>query len=77
MSKSEFAAVLEISRAFLSQLLHGTRKPNLELAVRLADLTGIPIVSWVTTHASESDQQKKTRRKNTRINKQLTGNRVS
>ncbi|MCR9236181.1 MAG: helix-turn-helix domain-containing protein [Alphaproteobacteria bacterium] len=40
---------LGVSQAYLSQLLSGQRRPSLELAVRIEQMTGgtVPASSWV------------------------------
>lgn len=47
--KGVFASELEISAAFLSQILSGHRKPSLEVAFRIERLTDghVPASSWV------------------------------
>jgi transcriptional regulator with XRE-family HTH domain len=44
-----FACRLGISGAFLSQIMAGNRRPSLDLAIRIARLTGgaVPVESWV------------------------------
>lgn len=42
-TQREVAARLEISEAHLSHLVNGERTPSLDLALRISDLTGIPV----------------------------------
>lgn len=41
----DLAPQFGITQAHLSRILTGTRVPSLELAVRIANLTGIPVAS--------------------------------
>lgn len=45
--QQEIARALEISDAYLSQILHGVRLPSLKVMLRIESLTGIPLRSWV------------------------------
>jgi len=51
----DVAQKLGVSQAYLSQLLSGQRRPSLELAVHIEQMTGgaVPATSWV-------DDQEKT-----------------
>lgn len=50
--KCDLAMTLGISRPYLSQILHGARRPALEMLVRIADATGIPIIAWADSDVS-------------------------
>jgi plasmid maintenance system antidote protein VapI len=52
-SKGEAAQMLGIGQVYLSQLLHRKRKPGLETAVRIEQVTGISVESWVLTTVSD------------------------
>lgn len=46
MQDKELAQLLGISRAYLSQLLSGVRRPGLDIAESINTLTGVPMASW-------------------------------
>jgi plasmid maintenance system antidote protein VapI len=46
-STLDMAVLLQISQPHLSHLMTGGRTPSLALAVRIAQLTGIPAEAWV------------------------------
>lgn len=46
-STLDMAVLLQISQPHLSHLMTGGRTPSLALAVRIAQLTGIPAESWI------------------------------
>jgi len=46
-TQSEFAARMDMSRGYLSDLKNGRVRPSLRLAKRLADECGIPIESFL------------------------------
>lgn len=60
---AQFAARLGISPAYLSQILHGRRRPGLDVLARMRDLTGIPPVAWADTDEDEKDSGADRRRK--------------
>jgi transcriptional regulator with XRE-family HTH domain len=49
LTRSTWAERLGVSRSYLSDVLNGNRRPSLDLAVRIARLTGgaVPVESWV------------------------------
>lgn len=57
MRPSELASQLEITRPYMSQILHGERRPSLELLMKIARITGVPVVAWVDTGVSESGKE--------------------
>lgn len=57
-TSTEVAAALRISAAQLSHIVMGTRRPSLALAVRLHDVTGIPVAAWVRTTNANSRPRK-------------------
>lgn len=57
LQDQQLAAELCISRAYLSQILRGRRRPGLDLAARLHTLTGIPPLAWTDTLPSRVDQK--------------------
>lgn len=60
---AQFAARLGISPAYLSQILHGHRRPGLDVLARMRDLTGIPPMAWADTDEDEKDSSADRRRK--------------
>lgn len=55
----ELAHRLDISDAYLSQILSGLRRPKLELLHLIEDVAGVPVSSWLETPRSTSDRQAK------------------
>ncbi len=47
LQDQQAADILGIDRGFLSQILHGKRRPTLPNACRFEDLTGVPVRAWV------------------------------
>jgi transcriptional regulator with XRE-family HTH domain len=43
---AELAAELGISRPYMSQILHGDRRPSLELMLAIGNRTGVAVSSW-------------------------------
>lgn len=52
LKHADVAQALGISQSQVSHLLRGARRPSLDLALRIYDLTGIPIAAW--THATNT-----------------------
>ena len=48
-TRAMWAERLGVSRSYLSDVVNGNRRPSLDLAVRIARLTGgaVPVESWV------------------------------
>lgn len=46
-TQEELAEKLGITRQMVSQLVRGTERPGLDLAVRIQKLCGIKVESWV------------------------------
>jgi len=51
-TQGEIASTLGISEGHLSHLIYGGRQPSLPLAVRISELTGVPIESLLQAVAS-------------------------
>lgn len=49
LTQVETARQLALDQTTLSKILAGDRRPSLEVAVRMHDLTGIPPDAWVPT----------------------------
>lgn len=47
-TQGDFAAEMEMSEGYLSDLKNGLVRPSLRLAKRLSDVCGIPIESFLT-----------------------------
>jgi plasmid maintenance system antidote protein VapI len=47
LQDQEAAKLLKIDRSFLSQILHGKRRPTLPNACHFEDTTGVPVRAWV------------------------------
>lgn len=50
----EAAALLTVHPVMLSQWLSGTRTPGLDSAVKIEQITGIPVGSWLQTAVPSS-----------------------
>ena len=50
----EMAAEIRITEAQLSQILSGKRRPGLDIAARIEDVTGIPARSWADSKVGKS-----------------------
>lgn len=53
LSDGELASLLHISRPYMSQILHGDRRPGLDLLAEIYRVTGIPPVAWAEKSVSE------------------------
>lgn len=45
-SGAAVSAVVKVSRAYISQLMSGERRPSLDVAIRIEDAFGIPARAW-------------------------------
>lgn len=54
----DLANILGISRPYMSLLVAGKKRPSLELAVRIEQVTGgaVPVVSWVEQQRKSSTE---------------------
>lgn len=48
-SQADTAATLGITESYLSLIISGDRQPSLDLAVRISDLTGVPVDTLIKT----------------------------
>jgi transcriptional regulator with XRE-family HTH domain len=71
LQRQELAAQLGVSKAYVSQILAGVRRPGLDTLVKIEALTGIPCGAWAETAASGEDRPK-ARIKSRRVNSELT-----
>lgn len=51
-TQREVAKSLRTSEAHFSRVLSGGRMPGLRLAIRIAELTGIPVEAWLKSGAA-------------------------
>lgn len=65
----ELAGLLKITKAYMSQVMSGKRRPSLPIAVRIEALTGVPVASWVPTGRGRS----KSARKDSAIRESVSG----
>lgn len=56
-SRAEWAAELQISEAFLSQIVNGRKRPSLDVAFRIERATNgaVPASSWATDHPTSGE----------------------
>lgn len=54
-NQRQAAELLQFTEVFLSQILNGTRRPGLENAIHIEDVTGISVESWLRSDISETD----------------------
>ncbi len=52
-TQTAFAAAVGISGPHLSQILSGTKRPSLDVALRIEDITGIPVRDIVGRESAE------------------------
>lgn len=43
ISQNQFAREMGVSHGYMSELMHGTKRPGLRLALRMEQATGIPV----------------------------------
>jgi transcriptional regulator with XRE-family HTH domain len=53
VSLQDLADDLKCTQSFLSQIETGLKQPSLTLAVKLSDLTGIPVEAFAKTEAAQ------------------------
>jgi len=66
------AREIGISKAYMSNILNGHRRPSLETLLRIETRTGVPAVSWAEISVSQSDRATKRSAKRPKVNKRLT-----
>lgn len=59
LQQKDLASRLEITDAYLSQILSGVRRPSLEILLLIERATGVPVVSWADTAVGSSDESRK------------------
>lgn len=60
-TQANVASAWGFSEAFLSTLVNGKRTPSLNNAVRIEQLTGIPVQSWSSSADDKSTSMKRRR----------------
>lgn len=55
VNQREAAVILGMSDVFLSQILNGVRTPGLDNAVKIEQVTGIAVESWLLNKVSRDD----------------------
>lgn len=66
LKQYELADLLEMHETTLSQMLAGKRRPGLATALRIEDVTGIPVSAWKAHHLGSLGKRhrKQTRKSN-------------
>jgi transcriptional regulator with XRE-family HTH domain len=57
MNQEQVAASIGIHKAYLSQILHGRRRPGLKNALKIERVTGIPASAWMPIDDGDSDRK--------------------
>jgi plasmid maintenance system antidote protein VapI len=63
VKKGDAAELIGISRSFMSHILGGHRRPTLPNAVKIQEVTGIPVEAWVPTGRGKSARTRKPQQK--------------
>ena len=61
-NQRDLAELLEIPEANLSRLINGVRYPGLPTAIRIEQVTGIPVESWLENRVGKIDRRRKEHR---------------
>ena len=56
-NQKQLAADLEMSDAYLSQILKGIRRPKLEMLMAIEQRTGVPVSSWADTRRGKKGKR--------------------
>jgi transcriptional regulator with XRE-family HTH domain len=72
LKQYEVADLVQITAAYLSQVLSGKRRPSLPIAVRIQTHTGVPVESWMASERGKSGKTKRASTKSTPISPVLT-----
>lgn len=56
MQQKDFAAKINVTDGYLSQILSGARRPGMDIAEAIEAETGVPMVSWVDTRRGKADR---------------------
>lgn len=59
LQQQELARILQITDAYLSQVLSGKRRPSLPIAYRISVHTGVPMESWLDTRVGRTKSARK------------------
>jgi plasmid maintenance system antidote protein VapI len=64
LNQRQASKIVEIDHTYLNHIVSGRRRPSLEVAVRVARKTGIPVEMWSTNVDTDArDGIKKTRKR--------------
>ena len=69
VNQRDGAALLGIHYVNLSQILSGDRKPSLETAIRIEQVSGISAESWLLTTVSTNEEAEPVGARNRKITK--------
>lgn len=72
LKQNELADMVGVSAPYLSQIVRGRRKPGLDMALRIEQVTGVPVDSWAATLRGNKDIGKQAAAKRTRLQQVLT-----
>ena len=56
LKQKDLARMLDVTDAYLSQVLAGRRRPKLELLIKIEHTTGVPVESWAELADGNSDE---------------------
>lgn len=76
LTQRQFAPLIALTEAHLSQILSGKRRPGLPIAVRIEDRTGVPVRSWLPQRVGGSARKRGSQTRaaeKTNRNHELTG----
>jgi hypothetical protein len=71
-SKTAAAAFLGMNKSIVTKLANGRRCPGRTNALRLQDLTGIPVSAWGSETADKSKSRRRAKRRNLKADKVST-----
>ena len=79
LADKDLASRLGISRAYLSQLLSGKRRPGLDIAELIYTHTGVPMTSWKDNLLSDLDRTPRVdrRRKPVSVEKSIVSSKLT
>jgi len=60
LTQAEIARQLGRNRSFISQLKSGIRRPTLDVAAQIEEMSGIPASAWATTRVTSGSTEKPT-----------------
>lgn len=72
LKQYELADILRIHETTLSQLLHGKRRPGLDIALRIEAETGVPALSWSENPRGGSGKRRRAKDRKRQLGKELS-----